>query len=1038
MTENDTPRWVAIEAVYGRAIELPPGERGAYLDEACANDAALRAEVESLLASGEPATELFDRLADVILSFPAETFEARFREGTKVGAYEIIAELGRGGMSVVYSARDPRLDRLVALKFLPPYLSDKLEASARFRAEAKAASATDHPNIGTVYEIAETPDGTPYLAIAFYEGETLKERLERGPLPPPEAAAIAGQIAAGLTAAHRRGIVHRDIKPANLLLTKDGLVKILDFGVAQIVGSEVQAAGGTIGYMSPEQIRGGPVDQRTDLWSLGVVLHEMLTGSRPFRGSDEAEVMRAILHDAPSHAGGTNGSMPGRLARIVLRLLEKDPARRYARAEELLPELDYWQAARGVRRRIRAAWLAGAVGIAMAGLLVWRGERFAEPVVAADRVAVLPFSVLGSPGYDYLGAGMVDLLSTSLDGAEAMQSVDPRAVLALTGDEQTRIDPARGAMLSARLGAGRYVLGDIVAADGMLRIQASLYDRERGDAPVAHAAVEGRTERIFNLVDELTTQLLLAEYGEPEGGLARVAVLTTSSLPALKAYLQGERAMRGGRFSDAVEAYENAVSEDSLFALAHYRLSKAASWDRRYGLAREAAEQAVRHADRLSPASRHLVEANLANWRGDRVEAERLLRLALAVSPDNVEAWHELGELLFHYNGLRGRSRFEAQEPFERALALDPRHGESLIHLFELAAWEGDRPAVEALFQRLEQEGDPGLGPRAVRALALREAASWRSVLEEAAQAGDRTVYRAFEDAASLAPERPETVALARLLTDPRHTPDWRAIGHCAVGILELGQGRWGTTAAELDAAGALEPDWELQFRALYVILPFLPATRAQIAGTRDAVLRWDATVPPPNANRLIGVHDAIRPQVRLYLLGLLESRLGEREAALGRAEALERVGGDSLGASLGRALAGTVRAHLAWGGGRPSEALAMLNAREPIVLADQTHSPILAQYFERWMRAEILLALGRDDEAAEWYGSVGDHNVYGIPYKAQTHLRRGQIADRAGDRESAAAHYAQFIALWKDADPPLAPLVERARRRLATLRAGA
>jgi len=373
VTENDTPRWVAIEAVYGRAIELPPGERGAYLDEACANDAALRAEVESLLASGEPATELFDRLADVILSFPAETFEARFREGTKVGAYEIIAELGRGGMSVVYSARDPRLDRLVALKFLPPYLSGKLEASARFRAEAKAASATDHPNIGTVYEIAETPDGTPYLAIAFYEGETLKERLERGPLPPPEAAGIASQIAAGLTAAHRRGIVHRDIKPANLLLTKDGLVKILDFGVAQIVGSEVQAAGGTIGYMSPEQIRGGPVDQRTDLWSLGVVLHEMLTGSRPFRGSDEAEVMRAILHDAPSHAGGTNGSMPGRLARIVLRLLEKDPARRYARAEELLPELDYWQAARGVRRRIRAAWLAGAVGIAMVGLLVWRG-----------------------------------------------------------------------------------------------------------------------------------------------------------------------------------------------------------------------------------------------------------------------------------------------------------------------------------------------------------------------------------------------------------------------------------------------------------------------------------------------------------------------------------------------------------------------------------------------------------------------------------------------------------------------------------------
>ena len=259
-----------------------------------------------------------------------------------VSHFRILERLGRGGMGVVYKAIDLRLERTVALKFLAPDRGASDEDRRRFLREARAASALDHPNICTLYEIGEAEDGRLFLAMTFCEGETLARRIERGPLPLAAAVELAAQVAAGLEAAHEKGIVHRDIKPGNLIVTPGGRLKIVDFGIARRADqTQLTNAGtalGTTVYMSPEQLRGEEVDRRTDLWSLGVVLYEMVTGEIPFDGS-EAEVVAGILQRAPRPLGALRPGVPEALERIVARALAKPRGQRYASAAELRAEL---------------------------------------------------------------------------------------------------------------------------------------------------------------------------------------------------------------------------------------------------------------------------------------------------------------------------------------------------------------------------------------------------------------------------------------------------------------------------------------------------------------------------------------------------------------------------------------------------------------------------------------------------------------------------------------------------------------------------
>ncbi|MGD1047727.1 MAG: serine/threonine-protein kinase, partial [Candidatus Krumholzibacteriaceae bacterium] len=263
--------------------------------------------------------------------------------GKTVSHYRIIEKLGEGGMGVVYKAEDTRLHRFVALKFLPPRVSDE-EATQRFVNEAHAVSALDHPNICAIHEIDQTDDGQMFIVMPCYEGASLETMIGRGPLGIEEALGVASQIARGLAKAHEKGIIHRDVKPGNILVTGDGLAKIVDFGLAKLVTqtklTRMGTTLGTVRYMSPEQARGQDVDERSDIWSLGAVLYEIVTGMPPFRGEHEQAIIYSILNETPEPVERLLPGAPRGLDRIVTRALAKDPAQRCQRMSEMADDLD--------------------------------------------------------------------------------------------------------------------------------------------------------------------------------------------------------------------------------------------------------------------------------------------------------------------------------------------------------------------------------------------------------------------------------------------------------------------------------------------------------------------------------------------------------------------------------------------------------------------------------------------------------------------------------------------------------------------------
>ena len=352
-------RWQHIERLYHAALERDGDERASFLAEACSGDASLLGEVERLLAANERADSFLDTPALELeakkLAAERSTSSLGIRINQVLGSYVVLSHLGAGGMGEVWRARDTRLDREVAIKVLPASLANDVDRLRRFEQEARATSALNHPNILTIYDIGKH-EGVPFIVAELLEGAELREQLKDGPLQIRRSAEIARQIVEGLEAAHEKGIIHRDLKPENIFVTKSGRVKILDFGIAKLAAPKPKEVDleaptkipmtnpgmimGTVGYMSPEQVRGREVDHRSDLFSFGVILYEMLTGRRAFRGDSAIEVMSAILKEEPPEISLVNSKVPPQLERIVRRCLEKQPEQRFQTASDLSFALD--------------------------------------------------------------------------------------------------------------------------------------------------------------------------------------------------------------------------------------------------------------------------------------------------------------------------------------------------------------------------------------------------------------------------------------------------------------------------------------------------------------------------------------------------------------------------------------------------------------------------------------------------------------------------------------------------------------------------
>lgn len=648
--------------------------------------------------------------------------------GTTVSHYRILDELGGGGMGVVYQAEDTRLERTVALKFLPPELYDDEQSKERFIREAKAASALDHPNICTIYEIDETDEGQLFIAMACYEGETLKHRLDRGVLAMADAVDVISQVASGLAVTHERGLIHRDIKPANVFLTHvgpttPGRVKLLDFGLAKTVDdmaglTQTGAAVGTPAYMSPEQTRGDRLDARTDLWSLGVLLFELLTGELPFQGPSFPALIYAIHSREPKPLRELRPEIPEELAEIVSKLLRKRAGRRYASCRELIGDLARWSGTGPTR---------DAAGIEATGILpakrppvdpsaatlasVWSpsggvdrrassGSR-ARPI---ESLAVLPLTNdAADADTEYLSDGITETTINRLSQVSSLRVMAYSTVSRFKGRHENPVDVGRELGVQAVL-TGRLLLrGDTVViktelvdvADGT-NLWGDRYSRQASDV----FAVEEE------IAEKISEALRLELTGEER---ARLGNRPTEDPAAYQCYLKGRYHWRKRTSMDlekSVRYFRQAIELDGGYALAYAALAASYAMLERYGVepprgvmprAREAALKALDLDDGLAEAHAALAIIKFYydwDWRG----AERSFQLAVERNHDDPTTHHWYGWVLAHVGHFD-----EAVAELTTARELDPlsliiQANLGTVHYFArdyLAAVDQNRKALE-------------------------------------------------------------------------------------------------------------------------------------------------------------------------------------------------------------------------------------------------------------------------------------------------------------------------------------------------------
>jgi tetratricopeptide (TPR) repeat protein len=598
----------------------------------------------------------------------------------RLGPYRLTERIGRGGMGVIWRAEDTRLGRTVAVKLLPPELAQDPRSKARFLQGARAVSALDHPNICSIYEVGETEDRQLYLVMPCYDGETLENRLDRGRMPLSEALDAAGQIARGLARAHQKGIVHRDIKPANLMITGTGVLKILDFGIAKGAGGSLTRSGfvvGTLAYMSPEQISGKTTDERADLWSLGVVIYEMLTGRHPFDRGRDAVLREAILHGEPEPLARLRPDVPAELDQLVAGLLEKDPGVRIAAAESVAARLG--ALARRARSPLfRRPWTVLLLGVLLLSAAVgpaWKGSVPARPAAGVSRasawasaaspaaladgrrsVAVLGFrNISDDAGQTWLGPALTEMLTAELAAGAKLRVVSSErtAVVrqSLSLSETSRLGRSALQSLHALVGTDLAVTGTYLPLGqrGRRRLRLDIRILTLPEGEIAASLVEvGSEAELFDLVARAGSKLRGAlgfSLPSPEERLETRWLLPSGS-DALRFYSEALWRLRSFDSARARDFLLRAEALEPGSAVIQSALSEAWEMQGENVQAHQAALRAFRARHSLPEDARLAVEAHYYETEKQWQRASDIYRSLRARGVDELEYGLKLANAL--------------------------------------------------------------------------------------------------------------------------------------------------------------------------------------------------------------------------------------------------------------------------------------------------------------------------------------------------------------------------------------------------------
>ncbi len=950
----------------------------------------------------------------------------------------LVRELGGGGMSRVFLAEETELGRKVVIKVLPPELAAGVNVD-RFHREIHLAASLQHPHVVPLLTTGQV-GGLLYYTMPLVVGESLRARLARqGELPVAETLRILRDVADALSYAHRHGLVHRDIKPDNVLLSDDHAV-VTDFGVAKALDeaaptTSVTATGlalGTPTYMAPEQAAGDPhTDQRADLYALGVLGYEMLAGRPPFVARTPQAIVAAHLTQAPQPLAQVRASVPPALATMIMRCLEKRPADRPQSAAELLRGLEALAGegeiaatiqsrpvpgATRPRRRARALLVVGVLlAVGAAGYLIAPRSREGR-TLDANLIAVAPFDV-PDPRLALWREGLVDILSRGLDGAGPLRSVPPTTVIRRW---RGRADRPSAVALGQRSGAGLLVFGSLIGTGpDSVRLTATALDVAQ-ERPIVELELRDAGDRMDRLTDSLTVRLL-RELGRTRRiEVFRTASLGSTSLPALKAFLQGEQWFRRAAWDSALAYYERAIALDSMFPLALRRAGQVLGWRRS---AFDSVSQrltmragALNHG--LAPRDSLLVTADslhgtlyktipLVEWsvirRADLVAQELTRRY-----PDDVESWYMLGEARYHFGSTFGSSPRQALEAFDRAIAHDSSFAPAYIHPVELALWlEGPEAAGRYVRKYL------ALGPTDVSA------------------SGMRLIGRVLERPHA----QPRDIAALLKEASPGALDDaWLALRHL------VDQGEAAVGVARALAAGPEDEAESITREGSERWLGISLLYRGHVRDAARILFRQPGTIPP------FLVESALLGGIPADSASTMFHHWLSSEQALGALPALPwwTAQGDSVSIRQLARKTGTLSRLMGRGVERDiatyahDAALAYLDlvrrdtAAAVRRLESLPDSLCAVCYFERLTLAQLLSARHEDEKAAK----LLDRSLteLTVPSHVLWALERARVAERMGNRAKASRDYQYVADAWRQADPQLQPYVTEAREALSRL----